>query len=50
MRPRLAPGAMLLIDRHYNSLRSYRRQEPNLYVVKSGTACRFAMWNCKATN
>jgi transcriptional regulator with XRE-family HTH domain len=38
MRPRLAPGAMLLIDRHYNSLRSYRRNEPNLYVVKSGTA------------
>ena len=36
MRPRLAPGAMLLIDRHYNSLRSYRRQEANLYVVKSG--------------
>jgi transcriptional regulator with XRE-family HTH domain len=36
MRPRLLPGAMLLIDRHYNSLRSYRRREPNLYVVKSG--------------
>ena len=36
MRPRLGPGAMLLIDRHYNSLRSYRRHEPNLYVVKSG--------------
>jgi transcriptional regulator with XRE-family HTH domain len=36
MRPRLAPGAMLLIDRHYNSLRNYRRHEPNLYMVKSG--------------
>jgi transcriptional regulator with XRE-family HTH domain len=36
MRPRVLPGAMLLIDRHYNSLRSYRRREPNLYVVKSG--------------
>jgi transcriptional regulator with XRE-family HTH domain len=35
MRPRLVAGAMLLIDRHYNSLRSYRRREPNLYVVKS---------------
>ena len=38
MRPRLAAGALLLIDRHYNSLRNYRRGEPNLYVVKSGAA------------
>jgi transcriptional regulator with XRE-family HTH domain len=38
MRPRLAPGATLLIDRHYNSLRGYRRGEPNMYVVKSGPA------------
>jgi transcriptional regulator with XRE-family HTH domain len=36
MRPRLLPGATLLIDRHYNSLRCYRRREPNMYVVKSG--------------
>jgi len=36
MRARLAAGAMLLLDRHYNSLRSYRRNEPNLYVVKDG--------------
>jgi transcriptional regulator with XRE-family HTH domain len=36
MRPRLLPGATLLIDRHYNSLNCYRRREPNLYVVKSG--------------
>ncbi len=36
MRPRLLPGATLLIDRHYNSLRSYRRREPNMYVVQSG--------------
>lgn len=39
MRPRLLPGATLLIDRHYNSLRSYRRREANLYVVKKGAAC-----------
>ncbi len=39
MRPRLLPGATLLIDRHYNSLHSYRRREPNLYVVKSGEMC-----------
>ncbi|HVJ04945.1 MAG TPA: XRE family transcriptional regulator [Candidatus Saccharimonadales bacterium] len=38
MRPRLLPGATLLIDRHYNSLRSYRRRDPNLYVVKCGEA------------
>lgn len=36
MSPRLPPGATLLIDRHYNSPRCYRRMEPNLYVVKSG--------------
>jgi transcriptional regulator with XRE-family HTH domain len=36
MRPRLLPGAMMLIDRQYNSLRSYRKREPNLYVVKKG--------------
>ena len=36
MRPRLLPGATLLIDRHYNSLHSYRQREPNLYVVRSG--------------
>jgi len=40
MRPRLAPGAMLLIDRHYNSLRNYRQRERNLYVVKSGEMCK----------
>jgi transcriptional regulator with XRE-family HTH domain len=39
MRPRLLPGATLLIDRHYNSLRSYRRRDPNLYVVKNGEMC-----------
>ena len=36
MHPRLAAGAMLLIDRHYNSLVSYRRHDPNFYVVKNG--------------
>ena len=38
MHPRLAAGAVLLIDRHYNSLRNYHHGEPNLYVVKSGAA------------
>lgn len=36
MRPKLVPGATILIDRHYNSLQSYRRREPNMYAVKSG--------------
>jgi transcriptional regulator with XRE-family HTH domain len=40
MRPRFLPGATLLIDRHYNSLSSYRRREPNLYVVKSEESCK----------
>jgi hypothetical protein len=38
MYPRLAPGATLLLDRHYNSLKPYRKGEPNLYaVLKDGT-------------
>jgi transcriptional regulator with XRE-family HTH domain len=40
MRPRLLPGATVLIDRHYNTLRYYRRHEPNLYVVKRGEVCQ----------
>jgi hypothetical protein len=39
MSPRLAPGAMLLIDRHYNSLKPYRKSEPNLYAVLKNGAC-----------
>jgi hypothetical protein len=38
MHPRLAPGATLLIDRHYNSLAPYRKGESNMYaVLKNGT-------------
>jgi transcriptional regulator with XRE-family HTH domain len=36
MGPKVVAGAMLLVDRHYNSLRNYRQRERNLYVVKSG--------------
>jgi hypothetical protein len=39
MSPRLPPGAMLLIDRHYNSLKPYRNDESNLYAVRKGHAC-----------
>ena len=39
MSPRLMPGAMLLIDRHYNALTPYRKGEFNLYaVLKNDTA------------
>ena len=39
MTPRLAPGAVLLLDRHFNSLRLYHRGMPNLYAVRSGEQC-----------
>src|SRR6202789_213310 len=38
MYPRLLPGATLLIDRHYNSLKPYRKGEFSMYaVLKDGT-------------
>src|SRR5690242_16735916 len=37
MYPRLLPGATVLIDRHYNSLKPYRKNEQNMYaVLKNG--------------
>jgi len=33
MAPRLAPGALLLLDRHYNALTPYRKGEFNMYAV-----------------
>jgi len=39
MAPRLAPGAVLLLDRHYNSLRTYHRGLHNLYAVRVGEQC-----------
>jgi hypothetical protein len=39
MSPRLAPGAVLLLDRHYNSLRIYHRGSQNLYAVRVGEQC-----------
>lgn len=39
MYPRFLPGATLLIDRHYNSLKPYRKGEFNMYaVLKDGTS------------
>ena len=39
MYPRLLPGANLLIDRHYNSLKPYRRNEFNMYAVLKDDPC-----------
>ncbi len=39
MYPRLLPGATLLIDRHYNSLKPYRKGELNMYAVLKDQSC-----------
>lgn len=39
MAPRLHAGAMLLIDRHYNSLKPYRKNELNMYAVLKNDTC-----------
>jgi hypothetical protein len=39
MSPKMGTGAVVLIDRHYNSLRPYRKYEPNLYAVHYGGQC-----------
>jgi hypothetical protein len=39
MHPRLSPGATLLIDRHYNSLKAYRKGEFNMYAVLKNDTC-----------
>ncbi|MDE1176733.1 MAG: helix-turn-helix transcriptional regulator [Edaphobacter sp.] len=37
MAPVLAPGALAVIDRHYNSLAPYRANQPNIYALRSGS-------------
>jgi len=39
MVPRLVPGATLLLDRHYNSLKPYRKGEFNMYAVLKNDTC-----------
>ena len=39
MYPRLLPGATVLIDRHYNLLQPYRRNEASIYAVRKGRSC-----------
>ena len=39
MYPRLLPGATLLLDRHYNALKPYRKGEFNMYAVLKDDTC-----------
>lgn len=39
MWPRLGPGTTLLIDRHYNSLKPYRKNDRNMYAVRKDGGC-----------
>jgi SOS-response transcriptional repressor LexA len=39
MYPRLLPGSMVLIDRHYNSLQPYKKGEQNMYAVRKDGGC-----------
>src|SRR6202162_3924164 len=39
MYPRLLPGASVLVDRHYNSLKPYRKGESNMYAVARNGDC-----------
>lgn len=38
MEPLLAPGAVVVLDRHYRSLAEYRAQQRTLYAVRAGAA------------
>lgn len=40
MYPRVLPGAIVLIDRHYNSLQPYRKGELNMYAVQVKHKCK----------
>jgi transcriptional regulator with XRE-family HTH domain len=39
MFPRLLPGAVVLVDRHYNSLKPYRKRGTNMYAVLNKDSC-----------
>jgi hypothetical protein len=47
MEPLIAPGAITVIDRHYNSLAPYRAQQATLYAIRSGAdlLLRFVEFN-----
>ncbi len=50
MYPRILPGATLLIDRHYNSLKPYRKSEPNMYAVRKNGSCTIKYVEVAGTN
>lgn len=50
MFPRLLPGAAVLIDRHYNSLRPYRRHDSNMYVINKNGNCTLKYVEVAGTN
>jgi len=50
MAPRLAPGAVVLLDRHYNSLPPYRKAMPNLYAVRLADQCAALRRRCRRTH
>jgi len=39
MAPKIAPNSVVIIDRHYNALRPYRRGEQNIYLVRQDKGC-----------
>ncbi len=39
MYPRTLPGATVLIDRHYNSLKPYRKGDSNMYAINKDGRC-----------
>ena len=41
MYPRLLPGACFLVDRYYNSLAPYHRNERNMYAIRHAGHCYF---------
>jgi phage repressor protein C with HTH and peptisase S24 domain len=50
MYPRLLPGATVLIDRHYNSLKPYRKGESNMYAVNKDGASTVKYVELAASN
>jgi|SRR5436190_2948726 len=50
MFPRLLPGAAVLIDRHYNSLRPYRRHDSNMYAIDKDGSCTLKYVEVAGTN
>jgi hypothetical protein len=50
MFPRLLPGAAVLIDRHYNSLRPYRRHDSNMYAINKDGSCTLKYVEVAGTN